>query len=104
MATWCCRKRNKCCLIYGVNSSPEQGVALRTLVVVAVAVAVGGVGWTDAPDGRRPRQTRSLHDMTFPATVEADSQPSQKDLSPPFPTFASPFPHLRRELGAIFGP
>ena len=51
MATWCCKKRTKCCLIYGVNSSPEQGVALRTLVVVAVAVAVGGVGGTDVPDG-----------------------------------------------------
>ena len=23
---------------------------------------------------------------------------------PPFPTVASPFPHLRRELGAIYGP
>ena len=43
MATWCCKKRTKCCLIYGVNSSPEQGVALRTVVVVTVAVAVGGV-------------------------------------------------------------
>ena len=34
-----------------MSRSPEQGVAMRTLVVVAVAVAVGGVGGTDVPDG-----------------------------------------------------
>ena len=63
----CCRRRRRL-------SSPSP-------FVVAVAVAVGMVGWTDAPDGRRPRprsrQILSLHKMTFP--------PLPLPVSPPPP-------------------